>query len=118
MWCWSRSSRAALVIAVLATAPMASAASWEATVGFDEWRSHVAGGRVLELDAVAELLGRFEEREGIVVTIRHPGGDAGSRWGVEFRDYLVTYGVPSRHMELVPGSGGLDILHVSLTEGG
>lgn len=117
MWYWCRSARAALVAAVLAAAPIASAAAWEATVALDEWRSHAAGGRVLELDVVAELLGRFEEREGTVLTIRHPGGDAGSRWGVEFRDYLVTYGVPSRYMELVPGSGGLDILHVSLTDG-
>lgn len=96
----------------------ALAASWQSTLEYSVWQKHAAEGRLLELDAVRQLLRRFEEREGVTVVVRHPGGDAGSAWAVSFRDRLVAYGIPLRHIELLPGSGALDILHVSLDMGG
>jgi hypothetical protein len=90
---------------------------WQQTITRADWLTHVEQRRVLELDAVRELLDRFEEGEA-TVTVRFPGGDLGSTWAVNFRDRLVSYGIPSRYIELLPGSGGLDILHVSMVVDG
>ncbi len=114
MWCWSRRW---LVLAALVALP-AQADFWQATIHSAEWREHADRGRLLQLDAVSALLARFEEVEGAVVTIRYPGGDAGNAWAVTLRDRLVGYGVPSAHIQMQPGSGGLDILHLSLVDGG
>lgn len=116
MWCWSRAV-AALVFGAMLYAAAAQAGFWQQTVSRADWQRHVTEGRLLELDAIRELLLRFEEREDVRVTIRYPGGDAGTAWAVQFRNRLVAYGVPSRYMELLPGSGGLDILHVSMVDG-
>jgi hypothetical protein len=94
----------------------AHAASWEANIKRDDWVAHVAERRLLELDAIREILARFEEIDDARIVIQYPGGDVGSAWAVQFRDRLVAYGVPSAFMEMMPGSGGLDILRVSLTD--
>ena len=114
MWCWS--SRL-LVVAVLSWTGIAHAAFWQDTIDRAEWQQHAGQGRLLELAPVRELLSRFEESDGNRVTIRHPGGDAGTAWAVQLRDRLVAWGIPSDYVEMIPGSGGLDILHVSLVDG-
>lgn len=113
MWCLSRS----FALAFLLWAGSAGAAFWQATIERTDWQRHATEGRLLDLDAVRELLSRFEETEGTTVTVRYPGGDAGSAWAVQFRDRLVAWGIPSAYVEMLPGSGGLDILHVSLVDG-
>ncbi len=110
-------SRFAIAIGAVVWIGIAQAAFWQATIARADWQRHAAEGRLLELDGVRELLSRFEEAEGNAVTVRYPGGDAGSAWAVEFRDRLVAWGIPSAYVEMLPGSGGLDILHVSLVDG-
>lgn len=118
MWCsFDRISAAAFAALMLAWSG-AQGAFWQETLDRAQWQRHAAAGTYLRLDIIRELLERFEEREGTLITIRHPGGDAGTEWAVRFRNRLVAYGIPSRFLELIPGSGGLDILHVSMTDGG
>jgi hypothetical protein len=105
-----------VLVGMLFSVP-ASAENWQSTLELSVWQRHATEGRLLELDSVRELLRRFQEREGVAVIVRHPGGDLGSAWAAHFRDRLVAYGIPSAHIELLPGSGALDILHVSLTDG-
>ena len=105
-----------VLVGMLFTVP-ASAENWQSTLELSVWQRHAAEGRLLELDSVRQLLRRFQEREGFAVIVRHPGGDLGSAWAAHFRDRLVAYGIPSAYIELLPGSGALDILHVSLADG-
>ena len=42
--------------------------------------------------------------------VRHPGGDDGNAWALEFREWLVALGVPSHFITLEPASGGVDRL--------
>lgn len=37
------------------------------------------------------------------IQIRYPGGEEGSLWAAELRDWLVALGVPSSALEVVPG---------------
>ncbi len=113
MWCWSRHALVAALLTV-SVAPSAALDFWQGTVARGDWER--AAGDPVALDAVRQLLDRFEEVPGVRVYVRHPGGDAGSLWGLEMRDRLVACGIPVQHLELQPGSGGLDILHLSMVD--
>ena len=65
---------------------------------------------MLELDLVRAVLSVFSEEGGQNVIVRHPGGDGGNAWALEFREWLVALGVPSHFITLEPGSGGADRL--------
>lgn len=81
-----------------------------------EWPRQMNGANVLALPVVAQVLRRFSEDGGVVLVIRYPGGDSGRRWAGELRGWLVGFGVPTRYIELQPGSGGFDRLVVSVIE--
>ena len=48
------------------------------------------------------------------LVIRYPGGDVGSAWAMEVRDWLVALGVASSRMELQPGSGAADAIVIEI----
>jgi len=87
---------------------------WQQNLNRTDWERQLAARNLTGLNVVQGLMQRFEERDGMQITIRYPGGDAGSHWAADFRDWMVSLGIPSRFMVLEPGSGGLDILHISL----
>ena len=69
---------------------------------------NVNGSTVSALPAVVNTLSRFEESGKITIVIRYPGGDPGRQWAQEIYDWLVSFGVPTRYLELEPGSGAAD----------
>jgi hypothetical protein len=75
-----------------------------------DWPKRRTTQSLLKLDVVRVLLYIFKEESGQTVTIRYPGGDEGNAWGVEFQEWLVSLGLPSRYVVLEPGSGGIDRL--------
>ena len=75
-----------------------------------DWPHRRNAQAVLELDPVQAVLSVFSEEGGQNVIVRHPGGDDGNAWALEFREWLVAFGVPSRFITLEPGSGGADRL--------
>ena len=82
----------------------------ETRLSYEEWPQQRSVYAVLELDQVRAVLSVFSEDDGQNVIVRHPGGDSGSAWAVEFREWLVALGIPSRFISLEPGSGGADRL--------
>ena len=83
-----------------------------------QWPQHANGHNVLALPAVEQALRRFEENGKITIVIRYPGGDFGRQWADQLHDWLVSFGVPTRHLELHPGSGAADRLVVSVIDRG
>jgi len=82
----------------------------EMPLRYQEWPQRRSAQAVLELDPVRAVLSVFSEEEGQNVIVRYPGGDGGSAWALEFRQWLVALGVPSHFITLEPGSGGADRL--------
>ena len=77
---------------------------------YQDWPHRRSAHAVLQLDSVRAVLSVFSEEGGQNVIVRHPGGDGGSGWALEFREWLVALGVPSYFITLEPGSGGVDRL--------
>lgn len=75
-----------------------------------DWPQRRTAYAMLELGPVRAVLSVFSEEGGQNVIVRHPGGDGGNAWALEFREWLVALGVPSHFITLEPGSGGADRL--------
>ena len=82
----------------------------EMPLRYQDWPQRRTAHAVLELDPVRAVLSMFAEDMGQNVIVRHPGGDGGDAWALEFREWLVALGVPSHFITLEPGSGGPDRL--------
>ena len=82
----------------------------EMPLRYQDWPERRSAHAMLELDPVRAVLSVFSEKEGQNVIVRHPGGDGGNAWALEFREWLVALGVPSYFITLEPGSGGADRL--------
>jgi hypothetical protein len=80
------------------------------SLSYQDWPQQRSADAVLKLNPIRAILSVFSEERGQNVIIRHPGGDGGNAWAVEFRDWLVAFGVPSEFINLEPGSGGVDRL--------
>ena len=44
--------------------------------------------------------------------IKYPGGDEGTLWAYELRSWLVSLGISSNHIELVPGARNVNQLEI------
>ena len=84
----------------------------EMPLRYQDWPQRRTAHAVLELDPVRAVLSLFSEEKGQNVVVRHPGGDGGTAWALEFREWLVAFGVPSQFISLEPGSGEADRLLV------
>ena len=82
----------------------------EMPLRYQDWPERRSAYAMLELDPVRAVLSVFSEKGGQNVIVRHPGGDSGNAWALEFREWLVAFGVPSNFISLEPGSGGADRL--------
>lgn len=51
-----------------------------------------------------------------VVELRYPGGDEGSLWASELRDWLVSLGIGSEHIRLTPGQARADRIRLVIIE--
>ena len=88
----------------------ASVTLLEMSLHYQDWPQRRSADAVLELGLVRAVLSVFSEEESQNIIVRHPGGDGGSAWALEFREWLVALGVPSRYIILEPGSGAIDQL--------
>jgi hypothetical protein len=82
----------------------------EIPLRYQDWPERRSAHIMLELNPVRAVLSVFSEKGGQNVIVRYPGGDGGNAWALEFREWLVAFGVPSDFITLEPGSGGADRL--------
>lgn len=70
----------------------------------DEWAQPRSGLRVAQMTAVRDAVQQLLANEASMLLIRYPGGETGSLWAEELRDWLVALGVPSARLGIEPGS--------------
>ena len=69
----------------------------------DDWARPRTGASVVALPAVRAAVDTWRRDERAVIQIVHPGGERGSLWGREVRDWLVALGIPPAHLAILPG---------------
>lgn len=112
-------ARAGLLLGMLLTGmPAVGWDIYEHILTRSQWPQHANGHNISALPAVEQALRRFEENGKITIVIRYPGGDPGRQWANELHNWLVSFGVPTRYLELHSGSGAADRLVVSVIDRG
>ena len=96
---------AVLPLLVLWVALCSGVARADEVIHLSDWRQVRNATAVLQLPALQRVVGRYEAEAGSKIIIRFPGGDEGSAWATELRDWLVSLGISSSEIRLEPGSG-------------
>lgn len=101
---------------LLATAlQSAHAESFE--LNTDDWVRPRNGTTVVQFEALRQAVTAWSAEGGDgVIEIRYPGGEEGSLWARELTDWLVAFGVPSRHIQAAAGSAGRDRIVLEVLE--
>lgn len=81
-----------------------------------QWPIYEIGTDVIALPQIRKILFQYEEDEKTSIEIRYPGGDAGRLWAESLTDWLVSYGVPAKYIDLFAGSGAADRLVIAFID--
>ncbi|QKT03092.1 hypothetical protein HUS23_04355 [Ectothiorhodospiraceae bacterium 2226] len=100
----------ALLCAFLSLPAVAS--PW--SISAEAWAMPRHGERVLQLPAVAAALEAAAAQPDARLTVRYPGGEAGTLWAQELRGWLIALGLDSDRVELVPGAPRRDVVELEL----
>ncbi len=78
------------------------------TLSADEWARPRSGDVIPELASVRAAVSYWGRGADAILLIRHPGEDSGELWAAELRDWLISLGVPSDYIRLIPGTQQAD----------
>ena len=82
------------------------------TLSADEWAQPRTGSVVTQFDSVRTAISYWEKGVDAAILIRYPGEDSGEIWATELRDWMISLGIPSDYMRLMPGSQAADEINL------
>ncbi len=80
----------------------------------EQWELARSGETVLSLPVLNKVIKAWLSKKDKKIEIQYPGGEDGELWVQELTDWLVSLGIPSRHMVTTPGSGIDDVIKFSI----
>ena len=78
------------------------------TLSADEWSQPRSGVVITQFSVVRSAINYWEKGIDSAILIRYPGEDSGEIWATELRDWMISLGIPSDYLQLVPGSQAAD----------
>lgn len=82
------------------------------------WGSARSAETVSRMPPLPEVMSALQAQPRARLTLYHPGGDAGSQWAQELRDWLVSLGLSRQRIELIPGNPRGDSITIKLSRSG
>jgi len=82
----------------------------------ETWDMSRHGEALLKVQALVVIIKDWQKNTKNKIELRYPGGEEGELWVEELKDWLVSLGVPSRNIELLPGSDAQDVINIALIE--
>ncbi len=88
------------------------AADW--VVSAELWSRPRSGQELMSMEPVQQAVADWRAAPGSRMIINYPGGESGTLWAEELRDWLVALGIPSKDIDLQAGGTDVDkvILHI------
>lgn len=102
-------NRIALLVLLLLV-PLSSSANMLRifTLSADEWAQPRSGAVITKFTAVRSAINYWEKGIDSAILIRYPGEDSGEIWATELRAWMISLGIPSDYLQLMPGSQAAD----------
>lgn len=91
---------------------LATAADW--IVSAELWSRPRSGHELMLMEPIQQAVADWRAAPGSRMIINYPGGESGTLWAEEVRDWLVALGLPSANIDLQAGGTNIDqvLLHV------
>ncbi len=96
-------SRILLLTALLSLVSAPLAGEISQTLGAELWAQPRDGDSVRRFAPLREVVAALQQDPEARLLIRYPGGDEGTLWAHELRGWLVSLGVASRRIDMIPG---------------
>lgn len=110
-------ARSLSISCLLLTASLCIAQPRQFTLSADDWARPRDGNTITGFQALRDLVVVWSAGGGEdLIEVRYPGGDEGNLWARELGDWLVALGVPSSHIQLMPGSARADQISLLIVE--
>jgi hypothetical protein len=106
---YRRRISSALIGGLLIYAALAAANSSRIFIlSADEWARPRSGEVIVEFEPVRAAISYWDKMDNSIILLRYPGEDSGELWAAELHDWLISLGVPSDSIRLVPGTQAAD----------
>ena len=86
------------------------------TLTIEQWNVPRNENTILQMPALQELMQAYQAHAAARLVIKYPGGDEGTLWATELRAWLVSLGIASVNIELVPGARNADQIELYLED--
>lgn len=103
-----------ILLTLLISWPVFAQDAQQWTITADEWSRPRNGDRLVHMQPLVKGVQAWVAPGQNVLLIRYPGGEEGGLWAQELRDWLVSLGVPSQRMRLVPGQSRDDVITIEI----
>lgn len=80
----------------------------------EAWDISRHGEKLVHVKPLETIVKQWHSTPGKQIELRYPGGEEGEIWVEELKDWLVSLGVPSDSILVVPGSDAKDIINMAL----
>ncbi len=80
----------------------------------EQWNVPRQANTILAMPALQTAMQAYQAEAGSQLLIKYPGGDEGTLWAHELRGWLISLGVASNTIELIPGAAKTDQLEISV----
>lgn len=80
----------------------------------DEWARPRDGRGIVSMPVLVESIQAWKEQSGLNLVIHYPGGEEGTLWAKELQDWLIALGIPSSHIQTIPGNSRKDAVTIEL----
>ena len=80
----------------------------------EQWEISRSGESILSIPVLKQIINSWLDDRQKKIEIQYPGGEEGEFWVHELTDWLVSLGIPSGHIVVVPGSGADDVINLAL----
>lgn len=79
-----------------------------------EWNVPRTAKTVLAMPALRKTVKAYGKHPKARIQVHYPGGDEGTLWATELRSWLVSLGIASQHIDLLPGTRKPDQLELQV----
>ncbi len=107
-----------LIYASVASAAINQPSEW--LLSSEQWELNRTGNSIIRMPVLNQVVNnwikRFEIEPNVKIELQYPGGEDGEVWVQELADWLVSLGIPSSSIQMMPGSGSDDMIKLSLVQ--
>ena len=78
----------------------------------EQWDLSRNGDALVRIPVINKVINQWSLKPSQRIELHFPGGEEGELWVGELSDWLVSLGVPSKNIVVVPGSGMEDVIRL------